>query len=91
MMKAQILVVEDNTIVAKDIQYSLKQLGYTVPTIAFSGEEAVQEAGEIRPDLVLMDIRLNGDMDGVEAARQIHERFDIPVIYLTAHSDGPTI
>ncbi len=91
MMKAQVLVVEDNTIVAKDIQYSLKQLGYTVPTIAFSGEEAILEAEEIRPDLVLMDIRLKGDMDGVEAARQIHERFDIPVIYLTAHSDDSTI
>ena len=87
MKSAKILVVEDESIVAKDLQNSLKKCGYNVPIIASSGEEAINKAAEICPDLVLMDIRLKGDMDGIEAARQIYNRFKIPVIYLTAYED----
>jgi PAS domain S-box-containing protein len=81
------LVVEDERIVAEDIRRCLQNLGYTVSAIASSGEEAVQNAEEICPDLVLMDIVLKGDMDGIQAAEQIHSRFGIPVVYLTAYAD----
>jgi len=65
MNDASILVVEDESLVAKDIQNRLKKFGYNVPAIATSGEEAIKKAGEFSPDLVLMDIRLKGKMDGV--------------------------
>lgn len=91
MAKAQILIVEDESIVAKDIQNTLKILGYAVSAVASSGEEAVKKAAETHPDLVLMDIVLGGDMDGVEAAAQIRARFDIPVVYLTAYADDETL
>jgi PAS domain S-box-containing protein len=91
MANARILVVEDESIVAKNIQNRLKKLGYVVPAVAHSGEEAIRKAGETRPDLVLMDIVLKGDMDGVEAAKQIYACFNIPVIYLTAYADMETI
>ncbi len=87
MKSAKILVVEDETIVAKDLQKCLTKCGYHVPIIASSGEEAINKAAEICPDLVLIDIRLKGDMDGIEAAREIYNRFKIPVIYLTAYED----
>jgi CheY-like chemotaxis protein len=86
MANAKILVVEDEAIVAKDLQYRLTKFGYTVPAIASSGEEAINKAVEISPDLVLMDIRLKGSMDGIEAAQEIYKRLDIPVIYLTAYA-----
>jgi PAS domain S-box-containing protein len=88
---AKILVVEDENIVAKDIQNTLKALGYTVTAVVASGEEAIQKAGETQPDLVLMDIMLKGYQDGVEAARQIFARFNIPVVYLTAYTDETTL
>jgi len=91
MANAQILVVEDEGIVAKDIENTLKKLGYAVPAIASSGEEAIKKATETLPDLVLMDIVLEGYMDGVEAAEQIRDRFDIPVVYLTAYADNKTL
>jgi len=91
MTVIKILVVEDEGIVAKDLQKCLKKIGYTVPTTASSGEEAIKKAAEICPDLVLMDIRLKGDIDGVEAARQIHEILKIPVIYLSAYTDEKTL
>lgn len=87
----KILVVEDERIVAKDIQINLQQLGYLVPAVAASGEQAISKAAETSPDLVLMDINLKGEIDGVEAARQIYTRFNIPVIYLTAYSDDTTL
>lgn len=87
----KILVVEDERIVAKDIQINLEQLGYLVPAVAASGEQAVSKAAETCPDLVLMDINLKGEIDGIEAARQIYTRFNIPVIYLTAYSDDITL
>ena len=91
MANAQILVVEDEGIIAKDIQNTLESLGYAVPAIASSGEEAIKKATETLPDLVLMDIVLTGHMDGVEAAGQIRDRFDIPVVYLTAYADNKTL
>lgn len=90
MSTTKILVVEDEVIVAKDLQNRLRKLGYCVPAIAASGEEAILKAAEAIPDLVLMDIRLRGEMDGVEAAREIHSRYDIPIVYLTANSDTLT-
>ncbi|MCP4716605.1 MAG: PAS domain S-box protein, partial [Deltaproteobacteria bacterium] len=89
--QAQIMVVEDELILAEDIRSNLTALGYSVPDAAVSGEEAIHQADEIRPDLVLMDIKLQGKMDGIEAAEQIRVRFDIPVIYLTAFSDAATL
>jgi len=89
--KVRILVVEDEGIVAKDIQNTLKGLGYGVSARASSGEEAIDKAADTQPDLILMDIVLKGGMDGVEAAEQIRTRFDIPVVYLTAYSDEETL
>src|SRR5438046_5611280 len=91
MAKTQILVVEDEHIVAKDIQLRLQGLGYHIPAVATSGEEALQKAEESRPDLVLMDIRLKGPMNGVEAAEELRRRFNIPVVYLTAYADKHTL
>lgn len=90
MSNLQIMVVEDEGIAAKHIVQALESMGYSVPATTAFGEEAVQKAGEILPDLVLMDIILKGKMDGVEAAEQIRLNFDIPVVYLTASSDNST-
>jgi PAS domain S-box-containing protein len=87
MSNKQILVVEDESIVAEDLRTSLERMGYTVPCIVFSGEDAIKKAGETRPDLVLMDIMLMGKMDGIEAAGKIRSDYDIPVVYLTAYGD----
>jgi PAS domain S-box-containing protein len=84
---ARILIVEDEGIVAEDIADSLSSMGYVVVAIAPSGERAIEMADDFGPDLVLMDIRLAGAMDGIEAARRIRRDRDVPVIYLTAHSD----
>jgi len=91
MSNSRILIVEDEGIIAKDIQSTLNRLGYSVIGIASSGEEAIKKAMEIHPDIVLMDIVLEGAMDGVEAAGYIHDHFDIPVVYLTAYSDDTTL
>jgi len=86
-----ILLVEDEGIVAKDVQRRLTGLGYGVAGWATSGKDAIAMAAESPPDLVLMDIRLHGKMDGIEAAEQIRSRFNIPVIFLTAYSDEETL
>jgi CheY-like chemotaxis protein len=65
----------------------LKDMGYDVPAIASSGEEAIKKAEEIKPDLVLMNIGLKGDMEGIDAAAHIHNRFNIPIVYVTAYMD----
>jgi DNA-binding LytR/AlgR family response regulator len=91
MAKTSILVVEDESIVAKDIQNSLKKLGYSVPSVENSGEDAIDAAGQHRPDLILMDIMLKGDISGIEAADQIKKRYQIPVIFLTAYADESTL
>ncbi|MBU4076514.1 MAG: response regulator [Euryarchaeota archaeon] len=87
MEKKQILVVEDESIVAEHIRRSLQNMGYSVSSVASSGEKAIKEVEENVPDLVLMDIVLQGEMDGIETAKQIRSRFNIPVVYLTAYSD----
>ncbi|MBT3368086.1 MAG: response regulator, partial [Nitrospina sp.] len=87
MSKPRILVVEDDGVVARDIQNSLKNMGFEVCAIVPSGQKALQKAREDSPDLVLMDIKLKGDMNGTEAAGQIRAQFDIPVVYLTAYAD----
>ncbi|HEY9747755.1 MAG TPA: response regulator [Allocoleopsis sp.] len=91
MTIVNIMVVEDESIVAKDLQNRLKKFGYAVPVVAASGEEAILKASENSLDLVLMDIRLKGAIDGIEAARQIHQRFQLPIIYLTAYADDNTL
>lgn len=90
MSGERILIVEDEGIEALDLQHRLNRLGYIVPDTAATGEEAVKKAGETSPDLVLMDIMLYGEMNGVAAAEQIQARFDIPVIYVTAYADEDT-
>jgi len=87
MAPARILIVEDEAIVAADIKGTLKSLGYDVPAIAFSGEEALRKTEELHPDVVLMDIVLRGQMDGIEAAQEIRERFGIPSIFMTGYSE----
>ena len=91
MSQVRILVVEDESVVAKDIQWSLKSLGYSICAWASSGEEALEKVEALKPDLVLMDIVLKGSVDGVEAAERIRTTFDIPVVYLTAYADEHTL
>lgn len=86
-----VLIVEDEGVVAMEIQDRLESLGFDVAGIAASGSRAIKLAAQHRPNLVLMDIVLRGDMDGVEAAHQIQQKFKIPVVYLTAHSDQATL
>ncbi|HVP24415.1 MAG TPA: response regulator [Methanomicrobiales archaeon] len=90
MAKTKILVVEDEFVTATDVQMALVGLGYDVPAVVDNGEEAVRLAGELRPSLVLMDIGLAGRMNGIEAGKQIREKFGIPVVFLTGHSDEST-
>lgn len=92
-MKAatKILVVEDEAIVAESLRIKLKKMGYIVISTASSGDEAIKKTEEYLPDLVLMDIVLQGEIDGIEAARQIRTNFNIPVIYITAYSDEKTL
>jgi PAS domain S-box-containing protein len=87
----RILIVEDQGIVATDIQRCLEDVGLEVTGVATSMEEAIQEASASHPDLALMDIRIHGDADGIEAGEYLHRTFHIPVIYLTAHDDRDTI
>jgi CheY-like chemotaxis protein len=91
MPQPRILVVEDEGTEAKNIDHMLKGLGYEVPAIASSGKDAIQKAAETKPDLMLADIVLEGEMDGIEAAKQIQTHFDIPVVYLTAYADDTTV
>lgn len=87
MAKSKIMIVEDEWVTADDMRMSLESLGYTVTSVSSSGEEAIQNAEKDKPDLVLMDIVLQGEMDGIEAAGQIRACYNIPIIYLTAYSD----
>jgi len=91
MARAQILIVEDDSIVALELRGRLQSLGYAVAGIVSYGEEAVRRAEEARPDLVLMDIRLKGEMDGIEAAEEIRAHLGIPVVYITALADKETL
>ena len=87
MDKLKFLIVEDAAIVARDIHMQLVELGYEPVGQASRGEEAVVLAGELRPDLVLMDIQLKGKMDGIAAAEAIRTQFSLPVVFLTASAE----
>lgn len=87
MADIKVIVVEDESIVAEDIRRTLIKLGYAVPAVVSSGEAAIKKVEEHIPDLVMMDIVLKGGMDGIETAKQIRSRFNIPIVYLTAFSD----
>lgn len=91
MTRKKILLVEDDDIIAKVENWRLKNLGYEVTGRAVSGAEAMDLVVKTRPDLVLMDINIQGEMDGIETAKRIKKQFSIPVVYVTSHSDGPTL
>jgi two-component system, cell cycle sensor histidine kinase and response regulator CckA len=91
MNNTAILIVEDEAIVAADLENKLRQNGYEVGGIASQGLAAVELAQRLCPQLILMDIQLEGPLDGIEAAEMIHRQSDIPVVFLTAHSDRPTL
>ena len=91
MSEETILIVEDESIVALDIQETLLELGYHVPEPISRGENALLEIGRINPDLVLMDIRLEGQMSGLQVASEIRKNYRLPVVYLTAYSDPSTV
>lgn len=91
MSKTNILVVEDESIVSKDIQHSLKKLGYHVVGAAATGEKALELAREEHPDIVLMDIMLKGEMNGIQTAEIIRSEMSIPVVFLTAYADESTL
>ena len=86
----KVLIIEDETITALELQNKLESWGYEVVGLAGSGEEAIKIANEKEIDLILADIVLRGDMDGIDAVERISQRFDVAVIYLTAHADGDT-
>jgi PAS domain S-box-containing protein len=90
-MPARILIVEDERVTAEDLRDTLTDLGYSVTAAVSSAADAIVQAEENPPDIALMDICIQGEMDGTAAALVLRERFNIPVIYLTAHADGPTV
>lgn len=91
MRKTRLMMVEDERIIALHLKQRLVEFDYDVCAQVASGEQALEKAEQLRPDLVLMDIHLEGKMDGIEAARAIHARFRIPVILLTAYAEEDTI
>jgi PAS domain S-box-containing protein/putative nucleotidyltransferase with HDIG domain len=91
MKKLRLLLVEDESLVAKDIVNMVRGLGYSLLAVVSTGEEAIALAEKSQPDIVLMDIVLKGEVDGIEAARRIWEEFSIPVVYLTAYADEATL
>ena len=88
---ASIFIVEDERVTARDLKFTLEDLGYIVPGTADSGESAVEQVSADKPDLVLMDIHLKGKLDGIETAQLIADRYEIPVVYLTAHFDQESL
>jgi len=91
MSGVSILIVEDDDIIARVEDWRLKNLGYSVCGRATSGAQAMELVVNKKPDIVLMDINIKGDIDGIETARMIKKGFNIPVIYVTSHSDGSTL
>jgi PAS domain S-box-containing protein len=87
MEKKQIIIVEDERIVAEDMRRCLQNMGYAVPSVASSGLKGIKEVEDKNPDLVLVDIVLEGELDGIETAEQIRSRFNIPVVFLIAYPD----
>ncbi|MEE8480581.1 MAG: response regulator, partial [Desulfobacterales bacterium] len=91
MTKANIMIVEDEVLIAQEIKISLEGMGYGVTSIVKSGEQTIEKAVQDSPDLILMDIKLHGRMDGIETAELIQSRLGIPVIFLTAFDDDDKI
>jgi CheY-like chemotaxis protein len=91
MQSPRVLIVEDEAVVAMEIEAKLEEMGYSVVGKVTTGEEAVEAALEERPDLIIMDIKLDGEIDGIEAATRIHDFFDVPVLFLTAYADDRTV
>ena len=91
MSGEKILIVEDDDIIARVEDWRLKNLGYTVCGRATNGADAIELVANKKPDVVLMDINIKGEIDGIETARMIKKEFNIPVIYVTSHSDGTTL
>ena len=91
MLKTNILIVEDESIVAKDIQHSLMKLGYSVAGIASNSEKALDIVRTDQPDIVLMDIMLKGELNGIQTAEIIRKQYAIPVVFLTAYADESTL
>ena len=84
------MIVEDESIVALDLRMRLRAMGYSVSAMVASGEEAILKLATTRPDLIIIDIRLQGEIDGIEAAAAIGAQYDIPVVFLTALNDSDT-
>jgi len=91
MEKSRVAVVEDEGIVALQIKSKLEQKGYEVVGIFASGEELLETVASLKPDLIMMDMTLQGELDGIDTSRRLSEQYDIPVVYLTAHSEENTI
>jgi PAS domain S-box-containing protein len=91
VVSKSIMIVEDEALVALDLRNRLQRAGYRVPAMATTAEQAISSAQTFRPDLILMDIRLKGDLSGIEAAKSIRASVDVPVVFLTAHSDADTL
>ena len=87
----RILIVEDELLIAKGIQRCLRTYNYSDTHIELNGEKAFDKVHDINPNLILMDIMLKGDMDGIETAQKIRSIFDVPIIYLTSYSDKQTM
>lgn len=90
MEMPKIMIVEDEAIVALMIENKLTENGYKAPLIVDNGEEAIRNLEEIEPDLILMDINIKGEFDGIETAKQIREKVDVPIIFMTAYADEKT-
>ena len=91
MKQFKIMIVEDESIAALDIKNMLEELGYSTTESISTGENAINKIDNLNPDLVIMDITLNGKMNGIEAAKLIQKDFSIPVVFLTAHADISTM
>ncbi|MEG3842558.1 ATP-binding protein [Microcoleus sp. herbarium14] len=87
----KILIVEDELLIAKNLSHKLENLGYQIADLVSCGADAIERAGEMKPDLILMDIVIKGDIDGIETAAIIHQKLDIPIIYTTAYADDETL
>lgn len=91
MITGRILIVEDERIVARDLERRLTRMGHRVLAIVASGQEAIAKALALHPDVVLMDVRLQGEMDGVEAAQHIQAQVRLPIVFMTAYSDTKSL
>jgi len=87
----RVLIVEDETIIAMDIQYVLENSGFHVSDIVSTGEESIEKASLMHPDVILMDIKLKGKMDGVNAAKKIYKKFQIPILYVSAYDNDKAL